>query len=155
MDRQLFLKAANFCVYQERTQDEVRKRLNEWGLYGDAAEEVICELIQENFINEERFARIFAGSKFRVKKWGRLKIRHELKQRKLSDFCIKAGLSEIDDDDYYETLKLLLEKKMDELRKETDPRTRKAKVVRFSVGKGFENNLVWEIMNDLERIEKG
>eukprot|EP01137_Pigoraptor_chileana_P009486 Opistho-2@57843 len=111
MNREVLVKAANFCAYQERTQQEVRKRLAELEVEGDEAEEMIVWLIENNYLNEERFARIFAGSKFRQKRWGRLKIRQELKMRGVSEYCLKAGMSEIDDEDYLQTLTDLLEKK--------------------------------------------
>lgn len=148
MDRPIFLKAASFCAYQERTQDEVRQRLKDWNVWGDEAEEIIGELIVENFINEERFAKVFAGSKFRVKKWGRRKIMFELKKRRLSDYCIKAGMNEIDEEDYYETLKTLIEKKKHDYRKEENEYKLNQKVAQFLVGKGYESGLVWEILRE-------
>lgn len=148
MDRAIFLKAASYCAYQERTQDEVRKRLSSWNVWGDAAEEIITELILENFLNEERFSKVFAGSKFRVKKWGKRKIIFELKQRRLSDYCIKIGLKEIDDEDYYQTLKELLEKKRHDYRKAENPFAMNQKLSKFAIGKGFESSLVWEILNE-------
>lgn len=148
MDRPIFLKAASFCAYQERTQDEVRQRLKDWNVWGDEAEEIISELIQENFLNEERFAKVFAGSKFRVKKWGRRKIMFELKKRRLSDYCIKAGMNEIDDEDYYETLKTLIEKKKHDYRKEENEYKLNQKVAQFAVGKGYESGLIWEILRE-------
>lgn len=148
MDRPIFLKAASYCAYQERTQDEVRQRLKDWNVWGDEAEEIIGELIVENFLNEERFAKTFAGSKFRVKKWGRRKIMFELKKRKLSDYCIKAGMSEIDDEDYYETLKTLIEKKKQDYRSEKNEYKLNQKVAQFAVGKGYESTLIWEILRE-------
>lgn len=148
MDRPIFLKAASYCAYQERTQDEVRQRLKDWNVWGDEAEEIITELILENFLNEERFAKVFAGSKFRVKKWGRRKIMFELKKRRLSDYCIKAGMSEIDDEAYYETLTTLIEKKKHDYRKEESEYKLNQKVAAFLVGKGYESNLIWEILRE-------
>jgi regulatory protein len=148
MDRPIFLKAASYCAYQERTQDEVRQRLKDWNVWGDEAEEIISELIQENFVNEERFAKVFAGSKFRVKKWGRRKIMFELKKRRLSDYCIKAGMNEINDEDYYETLKTLIEKKKHDYRKEENEYKLNQKVAQFAVGKGYESSLIWEILRE-------
>ena len=148
MDRPIFLKAASYCAYQERTQDEVRQRLKDWNVWGDEAEEIISELIQENFVNEERFARVFAGSKFRVKKWGRRKIMFELKKRRLSDYCIKAGMNEINDEDYYETLQTLIEKKKHDYRKEENEYKLNQKVAQFAVGKGYESSLIWEILRE-------
>ena len=106
-------------------------------------------MIEDNFLNEERFAKIFAGSKFRVKQWGRQKIKYELKARKLSEYCIKVGLAEIEDDDYIETLKNILEKKKQELRAEKQPLIVKQKLARYAIGKGFEGDLVWEMVGKI------
>lgn len=148
MDRPVFLKAASYCAYQERTQDEVRQRLKDWNVWGDDAEEIISELIQENFLNEERFAKTFAGSKFRVKKWGRRKIAFELKKRKLSDYCIRAGMSEIDETAYYDTLKTLIDKKKHDYRAEENTFKLHQKIAQFAIGKGYESALIWEILRE-------
>ena len=87
-----YLKATAYCAYQERSQMEVRNKLNELCVRNDAAEEIIAKLIQDNFINEERFACVYAGGKFRIKKWGRNKIRQALKSKGVSDYCCKKGL---------------------------------------------------------------
>lgn len=146
MDRDVFLKACNFCVYQERTQDEVRQRLKEWSVYGEEAELIISELIQENFVNEERFSKVFAGSKFRVKKWGRIKIRLELKKRRLTEYCIKKGMAEIDEEEYYLVLQALLHKKLHSLRTESNPFIKNQKAAKYAIQKGYESGLIWEIL---------
>ena len=151
MNREVLVKAANFCAYQERTQQEVRKRLAELEVEGDEAEEMIVWLIENNYLNEERFARIFAGSKFRQKRWGRLKIRQELKMRGVSEYCLKAGMSEIDDEDYLQTLTDLLEKKAKEI-KEPNPIKRKQKLLTYALSKGFESDLVFEQMKGIGSI---
>lgn len=147
--QQYLIKAANYCAYQERTQAEVRERLAEWGIYGDDAEQIIVRLIEENFLNEERFAKAFAGGKFRVKNWGRQKIKYELKARGLSDYCIRIGMAEIEDDDYLKTLQEILEKKSKELKSEKNPQILKQKLARYAIGKGYESDLVWEIINKM------
>ena len=149
--RDILVKAANFCAYQERTHSEVRERLQKWEVWGDEAEEIIAYLIEDNFLNEERFAKVFAGSKFRVKQWGRQKIKYELKARKLSEYCIKVGMAEIDDDAYIDTLKTILEKKKHELRTEKQPLIVKQKLARYAICKGFEGELVWEIIGEICR----
>jgi regulatory protein len=111
LDTAILKKAANYCVYQERTQAEVRKRLQEWKIWGDEAEEIIAYLITENYLNEERFAKAFAGGKFRVKKWGRLRIKAELKARKMSKYIMEVAMKEIPNDDYFTTATQLIEKK--------------------------------------------
>lgn len=147
--RDILVKAANFCAYQERTHAEVRERLQKWEVWGDEAEEIIAYLIEDNFLNEERFAKIFAGSKFRVKQWGRQKIKYELKARKLSEYCIKVGMAEIEDEDYINTLQEILEKKKHDLRTEKQPLMLKQKLARYALGKGFEADLVWEMIGKI------
>jgi regulatory protein len=147
--RQYLIKAANYCAYQERTQAEVRERLAEWAIYGDDAEQVIVGLIEENFLSEERFAKAFAGGKFRVKNWGRLKIKYELKARGLSDYCIRVGMAEIEDDDYLKTLNEIIEKKAKELKFEKSKQILKQKLARYAIGKGFESELVWGVIGQI------
>lgn len=98
-------KAESYCAYQERCQQEVRDKLYEWGLWKNAVENIIAKLIQDNFLNEERFAKAYAGGKFRIKKWGKVKIKLELKKRKISDYCIRQAMKEIDGPDYEKELK--------------------------------------------------
>ena len=145
-----FLKAANFCAYQERTQQEVREKLIfEFGQTLDEADEIIVDLIEQNFINEERFAKAFAGGKFRMKKWGRLKIENELKARGLTVYCIRQGLKEIPEADYQQSLYELMEKKYNTLLEETPP-VRRQKMFRFALGRGYESDLIQKVLNDFE-----
>lgn len=145
MNKEALIKAANFCAYQERTHKEVRQRLAELDVIGDESEAIITWLIENNYLNEERFARIFAGSKFRQKKWGRIKIRQELKMRGVSDYCLKAGMSEIDGDDYMVTLQEIIEKKSREI-KDSNKLIIKQKLVKFALSRGFENDLVFDVV---------
>ncbi len=141
--KEAFIKICSFCAYQERAQQEVRDKLYSYGLYQDDVENLICDLIEENFINEERFAKIYAGSKFRTKKWGRIKITQHLKQKGISDYCIRSGMKEIEDEDYDQTLEELLVKKYPSITGAKDY-LRKQKLARFAIGRGFEPVLVWE-----------
>ncbi|MCF2490172.1 regulatory protein RecX [Dyadobacter sp. CY347] len=150
MDRLILQKAASYCAYQERTQDEVRQRLKKWNVWGDEADELIAELISMNYLSEERFAKTYAGGKFRMKNWGRMKIRQELNRRGLSQYSIEKGMGEIEDKAYVEGLKTLLEKKRNLLLKtENDPFKLKQKLVRFALGKGYESELVWKTVDEL------
>ncbi|WP_247237319.1 regulatory protein RecX [Telluribacter sp. SYSU D00476] len=150
MDRLILQKAASYCAYQERTQDEVRKRLQKWGVWGEEADEIIAELISMNYLSEERFAKTYAGGKFRVKNWGRLKIKQELSRRGLTDYNIRQGMAEINDEAYATALDELLSKKLIALRRtETDPLKLKQKLVRFAIGKGYESDLVWRTIEKL------
>jgi regulatory protein len=144
-----FLKAQHYCAYQERLQQEVRDKLYEWGLHNDDIENIIVDLIEQNFINEERFAILFAGGKFRIKKWGKIKIKNELKLRKISIYCITNALESIDDKEYIETLKQIIEKKI-AATKENDTFKKFSKVLTFAISKGFEPELVREVMKDEE-----
>jgi regulatory protein len=143
---EIFIKASSFCSYQERTQQEVREKLYGQNVDKDEIEEVIVKLIQENFINEERFARTYAGGKFRIKRWGRLKIIQSLKQKGLSAYCIKKGIEEIQDRDYENSIMYLIEKKEKE-EKERNPFKRKDRISKFIIRKGYEPELVWDILN--------
>lgn len=145
--QQAKVKAAKYCAYQERTQQEVRDKLYSYGLYSDAVEEVLSELISEGFVNEERFAQAFARGKFRSNKWGRVKIELGLRQKGLSDYCIRSGLAEISEADYREILQLLIQKKWNSLEKE-DTYARKHKTARYALGKGYESALIWKILGD-------
>lgn len=150
MDRLILQKAASYCAYQERTQDEVKQRLKKWNVWGDEADEIIAELISMNYLSEERFAKTYAGGKFRVKNWGRMKIRQELNRRGLSTYSIEKGMNEIADEDYVSGFRELLSKKRDLLSKtETDPFKLKQKLARFALGKGYESELVWKELGEL------
>lgn len=101
-----------FCAYQERSHHEVRNKLFEYGLFASEVDELMTQLITQGFLNEERFAKAYAGGKFRMKKWGRVKIKHELKAQGLTKNCIQRGLDEIDPTDYRKTLQQLLKKSL-------------------------------------------
>lgn len=145
---QALIKIAKFCAYQERTQQEVRDKLYGYGLYSNEVEDLICHLIEENFVNEERFAKAFAGGKFRIKKWGKKKILYALKQKGLSAYCIKKGMEEIDETDYQTTLLNLLEKKLEQI-ETNSAQEKKTKLARYAIQKGYESALVWEKIKEL------
>ena len=142
-------KAASFCAYQERTQQEVRDRLKEWGIWGDDAEEVIAELITQNYLNEERFAKSFAGGKFRVKGWGKRKIQQHLKQRGISGYNLDQAMKEIGSDDYRQTLTDLLDKKRRTLR-DDNPLVVKQKLVRYAMSRGYESDLIFAVLGNTD-----
>lgn len=144
---QAFLKAQKYCAYQERCQQEVINKLYEWHLHENDAGEITASLIEQDFINEERFAKLFAGGKFRIKKWGRIKIKNELKKKEVSDYCIGKGLSEIDERDYLQTLKSLISKKEQQLKfKNAEQFEMNSLLADYLIGKGYEADLVWETL---------
>lgn len=141
-------KLQHYCAYQDRCHQEVRSKLLDLGIYGDDLEEIMADLIADNFLNEERFARSFARGKFRMKQWGRIRIVRELKKRKISEYCIRQALSEIDDADYEKTLREVLEKKTG-AGSEGDTFKLRGKVAAYAIRRGFEPERVWEIVKEL------
>jgi regulatory protein len=144
-------KIQKYCAYQERSHQEVRNKLESFNLSSDEVSEIISRLITDNFLNEERFAKAFAGGKFRVKKWGRNKIIHELESMGLTKKCIAFGLKEIDSADYDKTLRSLIKKKAEENEESSEHNlyAKRNKVARFAISKGYEPELVWETVKAL------
>ncbi len=140
-------KIAKYCAYQERCHQEVRDKLYSFGLSPDDVELLIFEMIQHNFLNEERFVVAFVRGKFIYKKWGRVKIKMELKRRKISDYCINKGMKEIDGDKYEEVLHDLLKKKVNSL-KTIKGYQKKYVAAQFAMNKGFERDAVWTVINE-------
>jgi regulatory protein len=138
----------HFCAYQERCHSEVRSKLLELSFRGNELEEAISELISEGYLNEERFAKSYTGGKFRILKWGRKKIIQQLKLKKVSDYCIRKGLQEIDETRYYETLQALAGQKLKELQKEKSERIRNQKTIRYLLQKGYENDLILDVLQN-------
>ena len=142
-------KAKYYCAYQERSHAEVKKKLYGFGLYKIEVELLMSQLIEEDYLNEERFAMAFAGGKFRIKNWGKTRIKYELKQRQVSDYCIKKALAAIPDEDYEKTLKKLALEKLETIKSEKNIFTKKGKLQNYLVGKGYEYNLVSEILKNI------
>jgi regulatory protein len=141
---QALQKIRHYCGYQERCHAEVKEKLYSFGLYKQDVEELIASLIEENYLNEERFARHFAGGKFRIKQWGRKRIEYELKQKKLSDYCIKKGLKEINEADYKQTLQKLAVQKWKALSEEQNIFSRRKKLSDYLHQKGYEYSYIAE-----------
>jgi len=148
--QEAFVRVCRYCAYQERSHLEVRRKLFTYGLFPSEVEELIARLITEGFLNEERFAKAFAGGKFRMKKWGRHKILRALEAHGLSDRCIQRGMQEIDSTAYTKTLTSLLTKKLASL-KGVDPFKRKQKAGMYAIGKGYESERVWAILKKLSK----
>ena len=142
-------KIKHFCSYQERSHLEVKEKLYSFGLYKEETESLLSQLIEENYLNEERFAIAFAGGKFRIRQWGRIKIQYELKQRQVSTYCIRAGLASIDMDEYDKTMQKLFEEKKSMLRSEKNIHTKKQKIRAYLQQKGFESELISNLLKNL------
>lgn len=137
----------HYCKYQERCHSEVRNKLYELGFTSVGVEDQIALLIENNILNEERFARAYARGKFRMKQWGREKIKQQLRLKKISDYCIKKGLSEIDGEEYDNTLNKVSYKKWAELKGERSQVIKKGKMYRYLVQKGYERDIVLDVIN--------
>ncbi|MGH1386496.1 regulatory protein RecX [Kordia sp.] len=142
------VKLQQFCAYQDRCHKEVVEKLQKINMIPEAIDLIVTELIQDNFLNEERFARSFARGKFRIKKWGRLRIVRELKFRNISKYNIDAALKEIEEADYLNTLDELARKRANAV-KETNPLKRKKKIADYLFYRGWESHLVYEKINEL------
>lgn len=140
-------RARKYCAFQERSQQEVRDKLYSWGLHRRDVESLLAELIAEGYLREERFAAAFAGGKFRIKKWGKTKIKQALKTKQVSEPLIRQALAAISDADYRKTLSSVLREKAAKL-KEEHPGKRKQLIARYAIQRGFEPELVWQLLGD-------
>lgn len=141
-------KLEHYCSYQERCHKEVVAKLKEMGMIPIAIDEIVGYLIQENFLNEERFSRSFARGKFNIKKWGRNRIVSELKQRGITKYNINLALQELAEESYHETLESLAQKRLGQI-KETDTFKRRKKLADYLLYRGWESPLVYEITKRL------
>ncbi|HEX5651743.1 MAG TPA: regulatory protein RecX [Chitinophagaceae bacterium] len=144
-NEQALQKLRHFCGYQERCHFEVREKLYKLGVKKSEQDALIATLIEENYLNEERFAIAFASGKFRINEWGRIKIKHELRQRQVSDYCINKALKQIPAAEYKLLLLKLAKEKYNSLKKETGI-MRKKKTMDFLAGRGFEGELVMGVL---------
>ena len=136
----------SFCAIQDRCQWEVEKKMKEWEISDEIIENILTDLILEKFVDEQRFAESFCRGKFRIKRWGKVKIKNELKIKKISENCINKGLSQINNKEYMQVLKNVYIKKRNSL-KDTNQFIRKGKIAKHLQHKGFESNLIWELIN--------
>ena len=142
---QALQKLKHYCAYQERCHSEVKEKLYNLGVWKKDHDEIIASLIEENYLNEERFAIAFAGGRFRVKHWGRVKIKYELKQKQVSEYSIKKAIKQIDEEEYERVLKKLADEKYSSLKNE-QYLVRKKKTMDYLVVKGFEPRLARGVM---------
>lgn len=142
---QALQKLKHYCSYQERSHNEVTDKLYNLGVWKKDHGEIIAILIEENYLNEERFAFAFASGKFRIKQWGRVKIKYALKQKQVSDYCIKKALQLIDEKEYLKLLNKMAKDKYGSLKNE-QYLNRKKKTMDYLIQRGYETGLVNETM---------
>lgn len=138
----------NYCAYQERCHKEVEQKLYDLKMIPEAKEHIILHLMQHNFLNEERYAKSFVRGKFSIKKWGRIKIINELKFKNISAYNIKTALKEINEEEYLNNLSSVAEKKL-KLIKEPNAFKKRNKLATFLISKGYESNLVFDLVKSL------
>ena len=146
---QALQKIRHYCGYQERSHKEVKEKLYGFKLRKDVVEELLANLIEESYLNEERFAMQFAGGKFRMKQWGKIKIAHALKERGVSQYCINKALDEIDEEAYNEAVKKLAERKWASLKKETNKILRLQKTKLYLMQRGYERSFIERALQSL------
>ena len=139
-------KLKHYCAYQDRSHREVRTKLLKLKVYGDDLEEIMSELIKEKFLDELRFACSYARGKFRMKKWGRNKIKQQLKLHDISDYCMRKAMKEIDEEKYMNTLLELIKKKKIDYADNNEYKQNQ-KVIKYLISRGFETKLILENMN--------
>ena len=137
-------KIKHYCAYQERCHAEVRDKLYSYGLHKKEVEPIISLLISENYLNEERFAILYADGKFQMNQWGKIKIKQALKLKQVNDYCIKKALKEIDGTSYKKTFQKLAEQKLKTLKSEKNIFVKKRKLQDYLLQKGYESDLVRE-----------
>ena len=142
-------KIKNWCAYQERSQQETRRKLFEYALPSPQIEQIIATLIEENFLNEERFAIMFASGKFRIKQWGRIKIRLELQKHRISEYCINKALKNIQQEDYEVVLQKVIDKKRSGIKGE-DRKKKYHTVLNYALSRGFESDLIIEHLKETQ-----
>ena len=142
-----YTKITKWCAYQERAQQEVRDKLYDFGLNKEEVEQLLTRIISEGFVNEERFAISFANGKLNQLGWGRIKISYALKAKRVSDYCIKKALKSLDEGKYVQMLEDAYEKRS-KIEKEKHPLKRKYKLMAYLSGRGFEQDLIGQIIKE-------
>ena len=137
-----------YCAYQERCHKEVVNKLKDLGIIQNAIDIIVADLIQNNYLNETRFAQSFARGKFKIKKWGKVKIHRELNKREISKYNIKMGMKEISDSDYEETFNTLLDKKLSEL-SHLPESEQKRKIFSYLSYRGWEVEKIFEALRKI------
>jgi regulatory protein len=148
---QALQKLRHYCAYQERSHSEAKEKLYSFGLRKQVVEESLAQLIEEDYLNEERFAIQFAGGKFRMKQWGRVKIKHALKQKQVSEYCINKALKQLDEKDYHNTLHKLAKQKWNTIKGEgVNLFVKMGKTTDYLLQKGYEPELVKQEIEKLK-----
>ena len=142
---QALLKLQTFCAYQERCIKEVKDKLKNLKAEPQHFNSIINSLINDNYLNEDRFVKSFVNDKFLLNKWGKVKIKYELIRKQIPEYTIDKALSEIDEDIYIKTIQDTIQKKLKEFPKPLSPQD-KNKLFRHLLSKGFEPSLIQNLL---------
>ena len=145
---QALSRLQRYCAYQDRCHIEVERKLTKMRMIPQAKEQIIMSLIEDDYLNEERFALAFVKGKFRIKKWGRIRLKAELKKRKISKYLIKSALEQISEKDYLFTFEELADRKANSI-KANSILLKKKKLADYLIYRGWESNLVYKKVNQL------
>jgi regulatory protein len=145
------LRAAGLCSRQEQCTSHIRDKLREWNVDDEIADKVIRSLKSEHYLDDQRFAGFYVKDKFKFNKWGKTKISFMLRQKKINQELIDLALAQLDEGNYFDTCRELIRSKAISL-KETNQFTRKGKLFRYAAGKGFETDLIYKALNEVEKV---
>ena len=145
---QALSRLQRYCTYQDRCHIEVERKLTEMRMIPQAKEQIIMSLIEDDYLNEERFALAFVKGKFRIKKWGRIRLKAELKKRKISKYLIKSALEQISEKDYLFTFEELANRKANSIKADSIL-LKKKKLADYLIYRGWESSLVNDKVNQL------
>ncbi|MGB2257115.1 MAG: regulatory protein RecX [Flavobacteriaceae bacterium] len=145
---QALSRLQRYCAYQDRCHIEVERKLTEMRMIPQAKEQIIMSLIEDDYLNEERFALAFVKGKFRIKKWGRIRLKAELKKRKISKYLIKSALEQISEKDYLFTFEELANRKANSIKADSIL-LKKKKLADYLIYRGWESSLVNNKVNQL------
>lgn len=142
-----------YCTYQDRCHIEVERKLTDMRMIPQAKEQIIMSLIEDDYLNEERFASAFVKGKFRIKKWGKIRLKLELKKRNISTYLIKIALKQISDEDYIATFEEIVNKKA-KLIKANSILSKKKKLADYLFYKGWESSIIYQKVNQVFEDQK-
>ena len=150
-EQEALLKLSALCARAEHSSGEMLEKMRRWQLSEDARERVLDRLIDEKFVDDERFARLFVREKIRFDRWGRRKIEQALYQKGVASDISRRVLDEVDDEAYVAELKKLIAAKRRSVQAESDYEMR-AKLTKYALGRGFDYNVIRQCIDGADEL---